>query len=339
MSSGSEGNDHLADSADEEREMNQLDEDMEDRASNHDRADLFASEITNKCTRQTNTAQNNSRSYSTDDCPDEVDKFVIGSSVLTKYIKESDKKLDAWLKKYNEAKKKCQQATLAASSQPPTTIKVTVTVTRPSKETSFGLSIDAVDAAGTKILRIKSITPNSLCDNTALKAGMLLESINGAGYTTWQQGFDSLKTSEGKVTIVAVVPRTVVPSETPNMIQQATPTSNVPNDEPLFVSTKLEVLANKINTHSVQRGFVDQLVHDKYFQQWFLLSVDYPDRMQWFNDLIEVDGQAFDKVCRSVLLKIFRFMEEAMTSDKDKCLEKLLRDFFVEDGMQGGRVE
>ena len=190
------------------------------RASGHDRADIFAGEVTNKSTRMANTHQLNSSSYHPDDCPDEVDKScVVGSSFLTKYIKDSLKTLSEWIEKYDTRKKQ------------------------------------AIDTIG--------------------------------------------------------------------------------DDEPLFVSTKIERLAKQINTHSVRRNFVGLLVKDEYFQQWFLLSVDSPDRMQWFNDMLEVDGPSFDKACRVILSSVFQMLEEALTSDKDKCFEKLFRDYFTKDGKDG----
>ena len=52
---------------------------------------------------------------------------------------------------------------------------------------------------------------------------------------------------------------------------------------------------------------------------------------KWFDELLSVDEAEFDRACRGILLTLFGLMEEAMTSDDDKCLEKLLRDYFVKE--------
>jgi len=188
------------------------------RASNHDNATTYAAEITNKNIRQAKTAVNKGGAYTADDCPEEEDvTTVTGVAALTKYMKESTLKLDAWKKKRSDMKN------------------------------------------------------------------------NNNSETNNEQS----------------------------------------NIDKLFESNKLEELASKMNTHIDTVGFVDRLVTNTYFQQWFLLSVDSPDRMKWFDELLSVDNEAFDKVCRSILLTLFALMEDAMTSDDDRCYEKLFRDYLV----------
>ena len=44
----------------------------------------------------------------------------------------------------------------------------------------------------------------------------------------------------------------------------------------------------------------------------FLLSVDCPERMKWFDSLLEVNGEEFDSACRGVLKILFGFLEVTM---------------------------
>ena len=54
------------------------------------------------------------------------------------------------------------------------------------------------------------------------------------------------------------------------------------------------------------------------------------ERMKWFDELIGIDGDDLDKICRGILITLVGLMEEAITSDNDKCIEKLFRDYLTE---------
>ena len=56
----------------------------------------------------------------------------------------------------------------------------------------------------------------------------------------------------------------------------------------LFVSSKLNVLAEELNTPCRKRNCIDGLMNNTNFQQWYLLSVDVPECMPWFDDLLSV---------------------------------------------------
>ena len=60
------------------------------------------------------------------------------------------------------------------------------------------------------------------------------------------------------------------------------------------MSSKLERLAKKMNTHIIQSSFIDVLVGNIHFQQWYLLSVDVDERMKWFDELVGIVGDDFD---------------------------------------------
>ena len=76
------------------------------RSSNHDYANNFGGEVTNKCTRQVNAAQARSHSYSSEDGAKESDKFVTGTELFTRYQKQSNKRLETWLQKRRDFKKR-----------------------------------------------------------------------------------------------------------------------------------------------------------------------------------------------------------------------------------------
>ena len=59
----------------------------------------------------------------------------------------------------------------------------------------------------------------------------------------------------------------------------------------IFVSSKLERLAKKMNTHIIQNSFIDVLVGNIHFQQWYLLSVDVDETMKWFDELVGQQSQ------------------------------------------------
>ena len=84
-----------------------------------------------------------------------------------------------------------------------------------------------------------------------------------------------------------------------------------------------------MNTHIIRSSFIDVLVGNIFFQQWYLLSVDVDERMKWFDELIGINGYDFDTICRGILITLFGLMEEAITSDNDKCFENLFRDYLI----------
>ena len=57
------------------------------------------------------------------------------------------------------------------------------------------------------------------------------------------------------------------------------------NSEGHFVSLKLNVLAEELNTHCRKQNCIHGLMNNTNtnFQQWYLLSVDVPERMPWFD--------------------------------------------------------
>ena len=78
---------------------------------------------------------------------------------------------------------------------------VTVTVIKPSKNVKLGLGIG--QKAGQSGILVNSIAPGSLFANTDLKVGMTLRSIDGRGYSSFQEGLALVKGAEGTLTIVA----------------------------------------------------------------------------------------------------------------------------------------
>jgi len=59
-----------------------------------------------------------------------------------------------------------------------------------------------------------------------------------------------------------------------------------------------------------------------------LLRVNVVDQMKWFDELVAVNENYFDSVCRSILMSIFLFMQDAMIADGDRLFQKLIRDYF-----------
>ena len=58
----------------------------------------------------------------------------------------------------------------------------------------------------------------------------------------------------------------------------------------LFGSLKLSRIAKDMNTSN----FIDTLVGNEFFQQWYLLSVDVEERRKWFDEFIECDKYEFE---------------------------------------------
>mmetsp|Transcript_42068 Transcript_42068/g.75860 ORF Transcript_42068/g.75860 Transcript_42068/m.75860 type:complete len:299 (-) Transcript_42068:1879-2775(-) len=109
--------------------------------------------------------------------------------------------------------------TTAASKHPPKRIsnvtnnrssaKVTVLVTKPSKESALGLNIQQV---GNGAIKIISIASQSLFIGTTLKVGMVLETINGLECTTVEGAVALFKAVEGPMRIVAATVPNIVPT-------------------------------------------------------------------------------------------------------------------------------
>ena len=75
-----------------------------------------------------------------------------------------------------------------------------ISVVRPSKDIKLGLTIKQT---GTAVF-VSSIHPNSLFIDTNLKEGMILQSINGIGYESFQDVVKLLGEAEGTINIVVV---------------------------------------------------------------------------------------------------------------------------------------
>lgn len=83
-----------------------------------------------------------------------------------------------------------------------------ITVMRSSKEVKLGLTISGINNA--TVIKVKEISPLSLFANTALKAGSIVETINGVKYTNFEHGKQMLNLVEGVLTLVVSIP---VPSD------------------------------------------------------------------------------------------------------------------------------
>jgi len=88
----------------------------------------------------------------------------------------------------------------------------TITVMRSSKEVKLGLTISGINNA--TVIKVKEISPLSLFANTALKAGSIVETINGVKYTNFEHGKQMLNLVEGVLTLVVSIP---VPSDITSM--------------------------------------------------------------------------------------------------------------------------
>ncbi|KAL9187266.1 hypothetical protein ACHAXT_001369 [Thalassiosira profunda] len=80
--------------------------------------------------------------------------------------------------------------------------RVTVSVTKPSKDTKLGLGIGI--KKGATCICVESIPEKSLFSNTDLEVGMAIETVNGESYDTFQECLALLKGAEGGLTLVAV---------------------------------------------------------------------------------------------------------------------------------------
>jgi len=90
----------------------------------------------------------------------------------------------------------------------PTTVNLVVT--KPSKDTKLGLGIG--QERGSTSVFITTISQTSLFKGTALKVGMIIETINGIRYSSFSHGSSLLKAAEGQLTIVATDPYAIASS-------------------------------------------------------------------------------------------------------------------------------
>ena len=76
--------------------------------------------------------------------------------------------------------------------------KVTVNITKPSKESRLGIGI-----TNQEFLKVTSIAEDGLFANTDLKLGMKVETINGQAVTTSKEAITLLKEAEDQVILEA----------------------------------------------------------------------------------------------------------------------------------------
>lgn len=99
----------------------------------------------------------------------------------------------------------------------------------------------------------------------------------------------------------------------------------------IFESTIMNNVAEIMNTHIPKRGFIQILIREESFQQWFLLSIESSERMQWFSELSTVDSKQFDSSCRSILFTLFSMMERAIWKDTNNSFEVLFRNYLIKE--------
>jgi len=90
---------------------------------------------------------------------------------------------------------------------------VTIAVMKTSKDARLGLGIAGVAHGATQHMKITSVAPTSMFRATALQAGMILESINGTKYASFEEGCELIKMTKGQLVLVASLP-TSDPKET-----------------------------------------------------------------------------------------------------------------------------
>ncbi len=79
-----------------------------------------------------------------------------------------------------------------------------ISVTKPNQGATLGIGMPV----GVCPIQITSISPTSLFAGTSLRVGMIIRSINGRGYTTFDEGLVMMKEARGTLTVVARVPPT-----------------------------------------------------------------------------------------------------------------------------------
>jgi hypothetical protein len=82
---------------------------------------------------------------------------------------------------------------------------ITITVVRPSLDVPLGLT---VIQHGEYAIQVKAINSSSLFYDTQLICGMILKTINGTSYTSFEDGVNLLKNAVGQITFVFSFPVT-----------------------------------------------------------------------------------------------------------------------------------
>jgi hypothetical protein len=83
---------------------------------------------------------------------------------------------------------------------------VEITVTRLSTEQPLGIGIIQERYTMLGLMKVKSIFPNSIFLGTPLTVGMILETVNGRKYSSFEKGMELLKNADGKITVGASLP-------------------------------------------------------------------------------------------------------------------------------------
>lgn len=83
---------------------------------------------------------------------------------------------------------------------------VTVVITKPSKDCTFGIGMESIRVSETSnnwMIKVTSIAPTSLFNGSNLEVGMVLRTVNGKAFNTCAECVELLKAAEGRVTILA----------------------------------------------------------------------------------------------------------------------------------------
>ena len=104
--------------------------------------------------------------------------------------------------------------------------KVTVKVTKPTKESRLGIGI-----TNQEFLKVTSIAEDGLLVNTDLKLGMKVETINGQAVTTAKEAIGLLKDAENQVTIEAANVKCAPQASVKKSATVAPDTSKEPADQ------------------------------------------------------------------------------------------------------------
>eukprot|EP00956_Cyclotella_meneghiniana_P020092 scaffold35030_cov20-Cyclotella_meneghiniana.AAC.1 len=99
------------------------------------------------------------------------------------------------------------------------------------------------------------------------------------------------------------------------------------DDIHLFQDSKLEMLAKMMNNRILKKNFIGVLVHNKRFQQGFVLSVGDNRRINWFGEFLTMNGCKFDDVCRSIFTDLFAMLK---TSTEAESFEFKYRKYLIE---------
>lgn len=117
---------------------------------------------------------------------------------------------------------RCAPATQTGRVAPPPTNPqtpkcVSIEITKPTKDTRLGIGVS--QQQGTSKAKVTLIHPDSVFFGTHLRVGMILETINGRKYGSFDECLALMKTASGRVVFVASLP--------PAPVGAARPGSNV----------------------------------------------------------------------------------------------------------------